>query len=91
MSVFDKLSYHSIPNATVCAGTEPMKTRQLERELTAANERIKRLEEALDMASNMWTDWVENRHEDGCSGAYYAFVKRHHDEWDVIMKAKESK
>ena len=65
-------------------------TRQLERELTAANERIKRLENALNLVAKMRADWLEMQDE-GYSGAYYAFVKNLNDEWDVVMKAKESK
>lgn len=62
---------------------------QLERELAAALERVKRLEEALSLVAKMRADWLEMQDE-GYSGAYYAFVKNLDDEWDVIMKAVEA-
>ena len=64
--------------------------RQLERELNAANQRIKRLEEALGLVLKMRNDWLENQ-EDGYEGAYYAFVKGNDSEWEEIIKAKEAK
>ena len=64
--------------------------RQLERELNAANQRIKRLEDALGLVLKMRNDWLENQ-EDGYEGAYYAFVKGNDSEWEEIIKAKEAK
>ena len=64
--------------------------RELERELNAANDRIKRLEEALGLVLKMRNDWLENQ-EDGYEGAYYAFVKGNDSEWEEIIKAKEAK
>lgn len=95
-------------------------SRQLERELNAANlriyhitacigdhvaasiaaelankyaeamERIKRLEEAMELVAQMRQRWLD-RADDGYAGAYYAFVKGKDDEWDAIMQAKEAK
>ena len=64
--------------------------RQLERELTEARTRIKRLEEALGLVLRMQNDWLEMQ-EDGYAGAYYAFVKGNDSEWEEIIKAKEAK
>ena len=62
----------------------------LEHKLNAANDRIKRLEEALGLVLKMRNDWLENQ-EDGYEGAYYAFVKGNDSEWEEIIKAKEAK
>lgn len=64
--------------------------KECEKKLEAANERIKRLEEALDLVLKMRNDWLENQ-EDGYEGAYYAFVKGNDSEWEEIIKAKEDK
>ena len=63
---------------------------RLERQLNSAQQRIKRLEEALGLVLKMRNDWLENQ-EDGYEGAYYAFVKGNDSEWEEIIKAKEAK
>ena len=67
-----------------------MLCRTLERQLNSAQQRIKRLEEALGLVLKMRNDWLENQ-EDGYEGAYYAFVKGNDSEWEEIIKAKEAK
>lgn len=63
---------------------------RIAKERDKANEHVKQLNEALSLVAKMRADWLEMQDE-GYSGAYYAFVKNLDDEWDVIMKAKESK
>ena len=63
---------------------------ELANKYAEAMERIKRLEEAMELVAQMRHRWLE-RADDGYAGAYYAFVKGKDDEWDAIVKAKEVK
>jgi hypothetical protein len=68
--------------------------RQLERELNAANERIKRLEEALDTLVKMHKRFIEK--DDGITHerSYYCFYKGQYDHWKKainVLEAKEAK
>jgi hypothetical protein len=68
--------------------------RTLERELNAANERIKRLEEALDTLVKMHRSFIGK--DDGITHerSYYCFYKGQYDHWKKaidVLEAKEAK
>jgi hypothetical protein len=67
---------------------------KLERELNAANDRIKRLEEALDTLVKMHRSFIGK--DDGITHerSYYCFYKGQYDHWKKainVLEAKEAK